>query len=72
MRLFEVRLATLIFRQDAPIPILAELSAATPRRASGFVQWPKCEVPPDPELVCFSGNTGSDGSCAKAREVFQN
>jgi hypothetical protein len=29
-------------------------------------------VPPGSELVCFSGNTGIDGSCAKAREVFQN
>ena len=37
-----------------------------------FVHWPKCEVPPGSELACLPGNTGSDSSCAKAREVFQN
>jgi hypothetical protein len=41
-------------------------------KESNVAFWPKCEVPPGSELVCFPGNTGSDGSYAKAREVFQN
>jgi len=39
MLLSDVRLATLIFRQDAPIPILAEPPAAALYRASGLVLW---------------------------------